>query len=140
MLSIGYLYILTMTALILSVHLSNIRFKPLFVIQHISILPLGLGNQKIGNQRPEKIAHEKNPQHVRVTDYSRSAEIVEEEGREYGAYLAGCGTDAVTEAAHAGGEDFGGDDEGGGVGAEVEEELRENMLGRGRLGGEGVGT
>ena len=39
----------------------------------------------------------------------------------------------MTEAAHARGEDFGGDDEGGGVGAEVEEKLCVGTLGVGRL-------
>ena len=43
------------------------------------------------------------------------------------------------EAPHAGGEDFGGDDEGGGVCAEVEEELRWR-LGMGGLREERMGA
>ncbi len=41
------------------------------------------------------------------------------------------------EGADAGGENFGGDDEGGGVGAEVEEELGGEMLEDGGRGGRG---
>ena len=53
-------------------------------------------------------------------------EIVEQDAGEDGAEFASGGADAVGEAAYAGGEDFAGNDEGGGVGAEVEEELMGN--------------
>ena len=55
-------------------------------------------------------------------------EVVEEDAGEDGAEFAGGGADAVGEAADTRGEDFARDDEGGGVGAKIEEELGENLL------------
>ena len=102
---------------------THIHLKPLLIIPHVRILPLRLRNHHVRDHGPENITLEKYPEHVRQANHVGSAEVVEEEGREDGAEFTGSGAHAVAEAAHAGWEDFGGDDEGGGVGAEVEEEL-----------------
>lgn len=52
-------------------------------------------------------------------------ELTEADLRDDGAELAASGGNAVRGGAVAGGEDFAGDDEGGGVGPEVEEEVDE---------------
>jgi len=95
----------------------------LLEINDIGIHALGLRHEEPGRDRTGQITREEDPQHVRDTDLRGSGEVVEEDTREDGAELACGGADAVREAADAGGKDFAGDDEGGGVGAEIEEEL-----------------
>ena len=108
----------------LSLH--DVQFHPFLIITDIGIPPFCFQNQKPRNHRPENITHEKYPHHVRQPDHVGTAEVIEQQRREDGAEFAYRRADAVREAADAGGEDFGGDDEGGWVGAEVEEELRKH--------------
>ena len=98
--------------------------KPILIIPHIRILPPRLRHKPPRQPRPQQIAPEENPQNVRQPDLIGAAEVVEQEGGEDSADFARGGRYAVPKAADARGEDLGGDDEGGGVGAEVEEELR----------------
>lgn len=58
------------------------------------------------------------------------AEVVEEDAGENGAEFACSGGDTVGETSDARREDFAGDDERGGVGAKVEEELQQGCLAR----------
>lgn len=104
--------------------LPDIHLHPLLVIRHVRVPSLRLRYQPPRHRRPQNTAREENPQHVLEPHDLRPAQIVEQQRREDGPELAGGGADAVREAADARREGFGGDDEGGGVGAEVEEELR----------------
>ena len=94
----------------------------LLKILRISIHPLGLRNKDKSHDGTQQVASEEDPDRVRDADFLRG-EVVEEDAGKDGAEFSGGGRDAVGEAADAGGEDFSRDDEGGGVGAEVEEEL-----------------
>ena len=90
--------------------LRNILLKPLLIISHIRILPPSLRNRKPRHHRAQKLTREEDPQHLRQAP--RRREVVEQQGGEDGAEFARRGGDAVAEAPDAGGEDFGGDDEG----------------------------
>lgn len=103
--------------------LPNIHLHPLLIITHIRIPPLRLRYQPPRHPRAQHTAPAKQPQHVLEPQDLRPAQVVEQQRREDGAEFPGRGADAVGEAADARREGFGGDDEGGGVGAEVEEEL-----------------
>ena len=103
--------------------LHDIHLHPLLIIRNISILPFSLRDQEPGNYCPQNAANKEYPQHIRQTQQIWSAEVIEQECRNDSAEFAYSSAGTVREATDARGEDFGSNDEGGGVGAKIEEEL-----------------
>ena len=94
-----------------------------FEIQLVRIHTLGLGYQEEGDDGTEEVAGEEDPEDVCDANVAGRTQVVEQHARENGAEFAGGGTHSVGETTDAGGEEFSGDDERGGVGTEVEEHL-----------------
>ena len=93
------------------------------------------GNEKPRHDSTEEVGGEEDPEDL--CDANAGREPVEQDAGEDGAELADGGGQAMGQPANPRGVDFTGDDEGGGVGAEVEEKLGDAGRGvsEGRKGG-----
>ena len=96
-------------------------------------LPLRFGNQQRGenpakHEQGEDLHHVVQPRgRVLLGDHALGPQGTEDDLGDDGADFSRCSAEAVGGGAVAGREAFAGDDEGGGVGAEVEEELAEDV-------------
>ncbi len=93
----------------------------LYEIQGIRIHAFSFRYQKEGGNGTSNVACKEDPKHIWYADFS--AQVVEQHAGENGTEFAGGGTDSVGETAYTRRIEFSGDDESGGVGTEVEEQL-----------------
>ena len=100
------------------------RFLTLRKVYRIGIHPLCLRDKQECHDCAHDTTGEENPEGVRNTNLSRSAKVIKEDAGQDSAHLSSCSTDAMCEATHAGWIRFARDDEGGGIGPKVEEELK----------------
>lgn len=95
----------------------------LFEIQRIRIHAFSLGHHKERDDGTCDVASEEDPEGVCYAKHIRRAQIVEQHAGQNGAQFSSGGTDSVGETAYAGGEEFSGNNEGGGIRTEVEKQL-----------------
>ncbi|KAB8659296.1 hypothetical protein FH972_026185 [Carpinus fangiana] len=110
----------------------------LLVVERVGVDTLGLGNEEDGADGAEDVDTEEDPQDVGNAQAAVGGEVVEEDTGENGTHLADGSGEAVGETADTRGEGLGGDDEGGGVGAEVEEQLGQGEAGKLASGADAV--
>jgi len=96
----------------------------LFIVQNVRVDAACLWYQEKSDNGANEIASEEDPKDVCDADLGGSAEVVEQYARQDCAQFSDGGADTVAETANTRRVDLGGDDEGGGVWTEVEEELR----------------
>lgn len=99
-----------------------VGLEPLLVVDNIGVTSLGFWDGPEGDGSTENVAGEEDPQGVWKTNLVRG-EVVEEDGSQNGTALPNGGGKTVSQTTDTRWEDLGWDDEGGGVGSEVVEEL-----------------
>lgn len=93
-------------------------------IQCIRIHAFSLGHQKEGGNGTCNVASEEDPEDVCYAEFAWRAQIVEQYAGQNGTKFSSGGTDSVGEAAYPGGIELSRNNEGSGVGTEVEEHLK----------------